>query len=92
MLTELINLITENMKSGEFNSQDTVAEIQENYLDLIEKIRKQQIKRVKNGQVGTRNTILFLNIINEMKNLILHTINLYKSQRDFVSYRQKNHK
>ena len=89
-LTELINSITANMDSGEFDLQEKVIEMQEEYVAYIEKIRKQQIKRVKLAQVGTRNTMLFLNIVNEMKNLALQIVNLYKSQRDFVNYKNGN--
>ena len=89
-LTELINSITANMDSGEFDLQEKVIEMQEEYVAYIEKIRKQQIKRVKLAQVGTRNTMLFLNIVNEMKNLALQIVNLYKSQRDFVQFHNEN--
>jgi len=88
--TKLINAITNNMELGEFDSQEMVIDIQQEFFTYIDKIRKQQIKRVKNGEVGTRNTILFLNIITEMKNLALHVVNLYKSQRDFANYKSGN--
>ena len=34
-------------------------------------IRKNQIKRIKNHQVGTRNSVLFLNHLGELRNLAL---------------------
>jgi len=42
---------------------------------------KHQIKRAKANQSGTRNSILFLNIVTETKTLILQSRNLMKSQR-----------
>jgi phosphate/sulfate permease len=86
-LSAIVNLIVQNMESGEFDSQEEVAQLKETYLEYIEKIRKQQIKRVKLGEVGTRNTMLYLNIVNEIKNLSLQVVNLYKSQRDFINYK-----
>ena len=40
-----------------------------------------QVRRAKANASGTRNTILFLNIINETRTLILQSRNLMKSQR-----------
>jgi hypothetical protein len=40
-----------------------------------------QVRRAKANTSGTRNTILFLNIINETRTLILQSRNLMKSQR-----------
>jgi phosphate/sulfate permease len=57
--------------------------------ELIEKttlISKRQLKRIKNLQSGTKNSILYLNIMNETKNLLLFTINLIKAQRDFLIF------
>ena len=42
---------------------------------------KHQIKRAKANESGTRNTMLFLNIITETRTLILQSRNLMKSQR-----------
>ncbi|MCL2436223.1 MAG: inorganic phosphate transporter, partial [Lentimicrobiaceae bacterium] len=42
---------------------------------------KHQIKRAKANESGTRNTVLFLYIINETRTLILQSRNLMKSQR-----------
>ncbi len=86
-LTQIVDAITNDMESGDFDAQKKVIDMQHNYFDYVEKLRKQQIKRVKQGSVGTRNTMLYLNILNEMKSLTLQIVNLYKSQRDFVDYK-----
>ncbi len=88
-LERLIQLVARSIKSRDFSSQDEVLLMLEEYLKLIESLRKGQIKRVKNNVVGTKNTILFLNILNESKNLGLQVVNLFKSQRDFVRYKNK---
>ncbi|MCL2511046.1 MAG: inorganic phosphate transporter, partial [Bacteroidales bacterium] len=49
--------------------------------DVYASSTKHQIKRAKADQSGTRNSILFLNIITETKTLILQSRNLMKSQR-----------
>lgn len=60
----------------------------DNLVVEIEKYRKNQIRRVKKEIVGTRNSMLFLGLLHETKNLLLHSINLLKSHRDFIIYRK----
>jgi len=88
-LERLIQLIARSVKSRNFSNQDEALLMLEDYLKLIESLRKGQIKRVKNHVVGTKNTILFLNFLNESKNLGLQVVNLFKSQRDFVKYKNE---
>lgn len=60
---------------------------------LVEKLKtleKNQIKRIKNNSVSTRNSILYLNIISETKSLLLNLINVVKAQRDFVNETKLN--
>ena len=66
-------------------SIDSVLEEQEGLLKLIKKFRKEQIKRIKAEKVGTRNSVLFLGVLNETKNLILYAGNLLKASRDFAT-------
>ncbi len=88
-LERLIQQVARSVKSRDFSNQEEVLGMLEDYLKLIESLRKGQIKRVKNNVVGTKNTILFLNILNESKNLALQAVNLFKSQRDFVKYKNE---
>jgi phosphate/sulfate permease len=68
---------------------DTVVEQQQNTLDIIDKYRKAQIKRIKKKKTSTKNSILYMQLLNEMKNFTLHTVNLLKSQRDFITNQQE---
>jgi len=54
-------------------------------LNQLHRIEKNQIKRIKNKQVNTRNSQLFFKFISEMEHLLLHTINLVKAYRDFIT-------
>lgn len=89
-LKQLIEKVTNAMGSGDYGEFDSILEKQAELIKYVKKISKAQIKRLKEGQVGTKNSILYLNIINESKNLILQAVNLFKSQRDFTNY--KNNK
>lgn len=90
MLTRLISKIASSIESGDYSTQNEIQSLLVKFIEQIEVDNKNQIKRIKNAVVGTKNSILFLNIINESKYLALHGVNLYKSQRDFVDYKNKN--
>lgn len=87
-LETLINEIVHAINSRTFGNFDEVQVIQSEIIKQTAKATKAQIKRVKAGTVGTRNSFLFLNIINESKNLALQVVNLFKSQRDFDNYKR----
>ena len=88
-LEKLVKEVARSVKFNDFSNQEEVLKMIEDYRVLIEKIRKNQIKRVKNNKVGTKNSILFLDIMNESRNLGFQVVNLYKSQRDFVAYKKR---
>ena len=75
--------IIENNTFSEMN--DIVIKQQQKALETINKCRKAQIKRIKKQKTGTKNSILYLQLLNEMKNFTLHTVNLLKAQRDFIT-------
>lgn len=85
LISESINAV----KKGYFEEIELILATQQKLLDFIEKLKKKQIRRIKNNEVGTRNSVLYLGILEELKNLILYIVNLVKSQRDFITY-QKN--
>jgi len=87
LLSDLIIMITKSMETVNYSVQEQIIEKQSELLNSIEQINKNQIRRLKATEVGTRNSILFMNILNETKNLTLQVVNLYKSQRDFENYK-----
>ncbi len=70
--------------NSNFSQMDQVLSKQEELLKLIETYRKTQMKRLKHEEVGAKNSMLYLGILHETKNLLLHIVNLTKAQRDFV--------
>lgn len=71
------------LKVKNYEDFDIIAERQQNIQRIIEETRKKQIKRIKGSETGTRNSILYLNILSEVKNLSLYVVNLLKASRDF---------
>lgn len=73
----------EMVDKGDYSTYDRVVVIRDSIFELNSKLTKRQIKRAKNSESNTRSSILFLNLINELKIIALQSSNLMKSQRDF---------
>lgn len=72
------------IREQDYKNLDRLLAGQQKILDLITKIKKKQIKYIKSESVGTRNTLMYLNLLSETKNLVLYTVNMVKSHRDFL--------
>lgn len=72
------------IREQDYKHLDDLLARQHEILDLITSIKKKQIKYIKAESVGTRNTLMYLNLVSESKNLILYTVNMVKSHRDFL--------
>ncbi len=82
-----LKLIMQCILAEDYSSQDSLIEKQDVAITYLEHCRKNQIRRIKRGEVGTRNSMLFLNMLTESKNLLLQAVNLFKAQRDFIQYK-----
>ena len=74
------------LKENGFVDIEGILVEQKTLIDRLTAINKQQLKRIKNLESGTKNSTLYLNIMNETKNLLLFTVNLIKAQRDFLVF------
>lgn len=88
-LAFFIDEIKKMLKKTSFEDFDLIISRQQSISKLIDDARKKQIKRIKNKETGTRNSVLYLNILTEMKNLSLYSVNLLKTERDFVNISRK---
>ncbi|MFH1119457.1 MAG: inorganic phosphate transporter [Bacteroidota bacterium] len=68
-----------------FDDLEFITERQQSILRMVEETRKKQIRRIRNNETGTRNSILYLNMLAEIKNLTLFISNILKASRDFES-------
>lgn len=83
-LSELFDDIIFMIKQNDYTWVPDAVKKQQDIMEELNKIRKKQVKRIKQGETGTRNSVLYLGLLNEIKNLLLHTINILKAQRDFI--------
>ncbi|MDR0436670.1 MAG: inorganic phosphate transporter [Bacteroidales bacterium] len=63
--------------------EETLGYEQETVL-YIESINKKQMKRIKNGVCGTKNSLLYSSILTNTRNMLLFATLLLKAQRNFV--------
>jgi phosphate/sulfate permease len=93
--TEVHKLLMNVNRIISTNNYGKVEEMINHRQELLAKlasIKKKQIKRIKREEVGTKNSLLYFTLTNETKNLLLNSINLLKSQRDFTEHdKRKNH-
>lgn len=73
------------LKTGDYSDFESLLSKRDNSFELFADAIKNQIKRVKGKESGTRNSILYLGIINETKTMFLQARNLMKAQKYFVS-------
>jgi Na+/phosphate symporter len=83
-IKDLFEDIVAEIQSKDYSNMDIIVNKQQSLLDQISKIRKNQVKRIKDMEIQTRRSLLFMDILAETKNLILYSINVLKSQRDFI--------
>ncbi|MCW3807923.1 inorganic phosphate transporter [Plebeiibacterium marinum] len=82
-MTGFFNFQVHIEKENKFEAVPEIIDKQKYIINLIEDLRKKQIKRIMNGKSRQRSSILLLECYAESKNLVLYTINLLKSHRDF---------
>ena len=83
-ITKFYDRIEIVIKDQDHSKMESLLAEQQAILDLITKIKKKQIKYIKSESIGTRNTLMYLNLLTESKNLLLYTVNMVKSHRDFL--------
>jgi len=85
IIQEILSIIN-NM---DISRIDELIKLQHTILETTDQYRKNQLKRLKSELVGTRNSLLFIGLLHETKNLLLHLINLSKAHRDFLLNQDK---
>jgi preprotein translocase subunit YajC len=63
---------------------DKAQETSKGFVNLIRSIRKKQLKRVKNQEIGTKNSLLVLNLLGEFRNLALFSDRLVQVCLDLI--------
>lgn len=88
-IDEFFNFALHIVKENKFDQIEELISKRIGITNQFVEIEKGQIKRIKNREVNTRNSLLFFNTLTETKNLLLHSVNLVKSHRDFILVNKK---
>jgi phosphate/sulfate permease len=83
-IAALYDDINKKIISKRYNDLDQVIQKQQELLSMVAQSRKNQVKRLKEKEMHTRTSLLYFDLLAETKNLLLYSINLLKSQRDFI--------
>jgi len=73
----------EIVREHKFDNIDLLVTRRVNIAEKLYSIEKDQVKRIKDLEVNTRNSLLFFKSLTETRNLLLHTVNVVKSFRNF---------
>ena len=79
------NMYNKMIKSNNYAELETIKERRAEILDLYSELVKKQIKRTKAKVNGTRNSILYLNILNETKVIAMKSANLMRAQMNLYN-------
>ena len=84
-VTVIYGMINHMLNTNDYSKIDQTLHLRDSLFEDFAQITKRQIKRIKGGDISTRASMLYLDIINETKTLILQSRNLLKAQKHFVS-------
>ena len=77
--------INQMLRNKDFTGIDEVMTMRDELFSTIAESIKNQIRRLKDQEMSTRASELYLNILNETKNMVLQSRNLLKSQAYFLN-------
>ena len=72
------------IREADFDLIPALIKDQREALAQLQQMKKKQIRMIKAEMVGTRNSMMYFNLLSESKNLLLFTVNMIKSHRDFL--------
>lgn len=75
----------------DYSGLEKIKERRAYILDLYSDMVKRQIKRTKEKETGTRNSILYLNLLNETKTIMLKSVNLMRAQMNMFNSDEYNY-
>jgi len=87
--SDLVQNLAHLIETKDLSIVNRIHELQKKVLDSVTIIRENQLKRIKKKIVGTRNSMMYLGILSEYKNMMLYSLNLMKAHNEFMSFKTK---
>ena len=89
MMKDLFSLGKEIITSKNYNKLTKLKEYRKEITAYIKSLKKNQIKLLQEEKISTRNTILYLELLNETKNLVVHIEQVFENQQEFEAFETK---
>jgi len=83
--TSIYRYFNEMIQKNDYSGMATIKERRTVLLDLYSELVKKQILRTKEKKSGSRNTILYLNILNETKVIAMKSVSLMRAQMNLYN-------
>ncbi|MBP3426447.1 MAG: inorganic phosphate transporter [Rikenellaceae bacterium] len=81
---EIFSSINSMLRNRDFSDMSVILEKRDRLFDMIDDIMKSQLRRMRVEHMSTSASILFFNILNETKTMVLQSRNIMKSLEHFV--------
>ncbi len=88
-VNEYLVMIKMALDTVNFDNFAKIKEMQEKVLENIAASRKAQLKRIKGKEDKVKSSLLFIDILAELKNLALFTMSLIKTEAEYLSKLKK---
>ena len=88
-VSKVYSEITTMLRTSDFSDFDKTLATRDSIFDLFVDNIKSQIKRVKTKESSMRNSVLFLEIVNETKTMLLQARNMMRAQRLFMGHEEE---
>ncbi|MBW6460790.1 MAG: hypothetical protein K0B08_09470, partial [Bacteroidales bacterium] len=86
-IAEYYSEIIVRLKGDGVNDSEKIRQMEHILVELIGKFKKRQIKRIKTGESKTRNSMLYLAILEETKKLVIYTHSVIKALDELLRSR-----
>ena len=83
-LRHIYTTISAMVREQNFEQKEHCKDTHEQVLETIVEFQKNQVRRIKNEQAHTRNSVLFLTLMSGSKDLVVDAIRLLKVQSKFI--------
>jgi hypothetical protein len=87
-VSDIYKDIVKMLRTSDFSDFDRTLAKRDEIFDLLVESIKSQVKRIKDKESSIRNSILYLDIVNETKAMMLQARNMMRAQRLFMGFEE----
>ncbi len=87
LITEVdnyINMVVSSLSGNDNEKLDEIFKEQAKIIGMNKEARKNLIKSIKKNEIGKKNSLLFMTILGETRNILIYTSNMMRIQNDFA--------